>query len=255
MNWREKLDKFLADFEHTKILSGVLICGSYITGNPTKHSDLDTHLILKPDTNFRERGNRIIDGLIIEYFANPSVQIHKYFDDDFKQQRLMSQTQFATGCIIMDKEGEVAELKKKATRMIEDFYKQDVNEISVLKKYFIWDMSDNLQDAFETNRPDFDFLYFNYLDSLIATYMQFIKRPYNKYTILGNINNSAVKAKYLLKDLPDTEIADLIAECIVTPANSMQEKIRIYQELSQKILDILGGFDIGNFTFKSKLDV
>ena len=67
--------------------------------------------MLDERVGYRERGNRIIDGLLIEYFANPPKQILKYFDEDIREKSLMCQTQFATGKIIMDKTGDVAASK------------------------------------------------------------------------------------------------------------------------------------------------
>lgn len=61
------------------------VCGSYITGNPSTHSDLDVHIILNENVNYRERGNKIVDGLLIEYFK-----------DDYTNVRPMSQTQIPT---------------------------------------------------------------------------------------------------------------------------------------------------------------
>ncbi len=75
---------------------GILVCGSYITGNPSTHSDLDVHIILNENVNYRERGNKIVDGLLIEYFANPAKQIREYFKDDYTNVRPMSQTQIPT---------------------------------------------------------------------------------------------------------------------------------------------------------------
>ena len=71
INWREKLDIFMSNFEHSDDVIGILVCGSYVTGNPTNHSDLDVHIILNNAVGYRARGNKIIDGLLIEYFANP----------------------------------------------------------------------------------------------------------------------------------------------------------------------------------------
>jgi len=62
--WKSKLQKFLLEFEHAKDIDGILVCGSYITGSPTNHSDLDVHIILADDVDYRQRGNRIIDGLL-----------------------------------------------------------------------------------------------------------------------------------------------------------------------------------------------
>ncbi len=39
MNWEEKLNKFLENWEYMNDTIGILVCGSYITGNPSTHSD------------------------------------------------------------------------------------------------------------------------------------------------------------------------------------------------------------------------
>ena len=194
-NWKKKLDIFLADFEYTHDIFGVLLCGSYITGNPTNHSDLDVHIILDNCVNYRERGNRIVDGLLIEYFANPLKQILRYFDDDFQEQSLMCQTQFSTGKILLDKVGDVESIKAKAKSMIADFYASKNNnlQMSELDKHGIWDMLDDLQDAYETQRADFDFLYFTRLNMLLEKYMLCINLPYSCKSIYGNIVDAVVK--------------------------------------------------------------
>ena len=113
MYWEEKLNKFLENWEYMNDTIGILVCGSYITGNPSTHSDLDVHIILNENVNYRERGNKIVDGLLIEYFANPAKQIREYFKDDYTNVRPMSQTQFITGKILLDKTGEVKALKEE----------------------------------------------------------------------------------------------------------------------------------------------
>lgn len=112
--WKEKLDIFMSDFEYKNDIVGILVCGSYITGTPTNHFDLDVHIVLDDDVQYRERGNKVVDGLLIEYFANPPKQIHRYFEEDIDNKSLMCQTQFATGKILLDKSGDVAALKEKA---------------------------------------------------------------------------------------------------------------------------------------------
>jgi len=253
--WKAKLDIFLAGFEHIDDAIGVLVCGSYVTGNPTRHSDLDVHIVLNDRVLYRERGNKIVDGLLIEYFANPPKQILRYFEDDFGDGSLMAQTQFATGEIVLDKNGDVATLKGKALAMIDAFYeggKMDPS-MSDLTKYGLWDMLDDLQDAHENDRLDFDFLYFNSLNKMIATYMQCINRPYNLKTVLGNISNDVVRGKYLLRELPDSTIGGLIEKSIITA--SRKEKLDLYEKLTNAILDNFGGFCVDGFKFKSDVAV
>ena len=119
--------KFLNEIHLRDDLVGVLVCGSYITGNPSKHSDLDVHLILADTVEYRERGNRRIDGLLIEYFANPPKQIRQYFKEDYQSIDPMSQTQFATGRILQDATGVVAKLKEEAEEML----KQKYNDVTI----------------------------------------------------------------------------------------------------------------------------
>jgi hypothetical protein len=253
-DWKKKLDIFISDFEYAADVVGILVCGSYITGSPTKHSDLDVHLVLNNAVGYRERGNKIIDGLLIEYFANPPKQILRYFDEDFRESSLMAQTQFATGEILLDKTGEVAELKEKAEAMITDFYsaKRDNFPVSDLDKYGLWDMLDDLQDAHENNRVDFDFLYFTCLNRLIENYMRIISLPYNTKTIYGNIADAETRKKYLLQELPNSDIKNMIVKAIV--AAHKNDKLSAYEKLTTAITNNFGGFNIDGFKFKSNVE-
>lgn len=252
MDWEEKLKKFLEDFEYKDDIVGILVCGSFITGNPSSHSDLDVHLILNKNVNYRERGNKIVDGLLIEYFANPSRQIREYFKSDYKGIRPMSQTQFITGKILLDKTGELKKLKLEASRMLDKQYSDLKTDISELDKYGLWDMLDDLKDSFENNRDDFDFLYYCNLDKLLSLYMKQIKYPYHKKTILGNLTSEIVRNKYLLKELPNKKINKLIENCIVL--KDKEKRMKNYELLTNKIFDLNGGFDINKFRFKSLVD-
>lgn len=252
MEWEEKLNKFIKNFEYKNDIIGILVCGSFITGNPSSHSDLDVHIVLSETVNYRERGNKIIDGLLIEYFANPPRQIRKYFKEDYKIIKPMSQTQFITGKILFDKTGEVQKLKEEARYMLDKHYSELNMDINELNKYELWDMLDDLQDGFENNHDDFDFIYYCNLDKLLALYMKYIKYPYHKKTILGNITSEIVRNKYLLEKLPDKEISELIKNCVTL--KSKEDRMKNYELLTNKILNLTGGFDIDKFKFKSLVD-
>lgn len=252
MNWEEKLNVFLETFEHKEDIVGILVCGSYITGNPSTHSDLDVHLILDEKVDYRERGNQIVEGLLIEYFANPPRQIRKYFEEDYHDVTPMSQTQFITGKILLDKTGEVQALQEEARKMLDQHYHDVDTNINDLSKYGIWDMLDDLKDGFENGREDFDFLYYCNLDKLLSLYMKQIKHPYHTKTILGNITSEIVRKKYLLEELPDEDVKILIQNCIVLTGK--EERMKNYEYLTNKIFDLTGGFDIDQFRFKSPVE-
>jgi len=232
---------------------GILVCGSFVTGNPSSHSDLDVHIILDEAVTYRERGNQIIDGLLIEYFANPSCQIRSYFEEDYQAMSYMSQTQFATGEIILDTTGIVAQLKQEAIAMINANFEEIQPASHDLIKYGIWDMLDDLQDLYENEQPEFDFIYYSNLDNLISIYMQQIKQNYNKKSILGHITSDSVRKKYLLNELPDENIQNLIQTCIT--AEIKKDRIVSYEKLTNLVLELMGGFEIDGFKFKSSLSL
>ena len=252
MNWEERLNKFLENFKYKNDIDGILVCGSFITGNPSSHSDLDVHILLKEKVDYRVRGNKIVDGLLIEYFANPPRQIREYFKEDYSEIRPMAQIQFITGKILLDKTGEVQKLKKEARKMLDKRYSDLNTDINELNKYELWDMLDDLQDGFENARDDFDFIYYCNLDKLLSLYMKYIKYPYHKKTILGNITSEIVKNKYLLEELPDKQISGLIKNCIIL--KNKEDRMKNYELLTNKILNLTGGFDIDKFEFKSLVD-
>ena len=253
-DWKRKLDIFLADFENADDIVGILVCGSYIMDRPTSHSDLDVHIVLDNKVEYRERGNKVVDGLLIEYFANPMKQILAYFNEDLEDKSLMCQTQFVTGKILLDKVGDVEALKSKAKEMIENFYASGQNELSMsdLDKYFLWDMLDDLQDAYENKRADFDFLYFTRLDMLLRKYMNGINLPYNSKSIYGNAVDANVREKYLLRELPNETVKSMIIRAITVVEKD--DKMDAYEKLTAEIMKQLGGFSIDGFKLKSDVE-
>lgn len=43
--WKIALEIFLKEWQDKEEVVGALVCGSYITGNPSKRSDIDVHII------------------------------------------------------------------------------------------------------------------------------------------------------------------------------------------------------------------
>jgi len=126
---------------------GALVCGSYVTGHPSERSDIDVHIILLNDVTWRERGNQIIDGFLIEYFANPPGQIRHYFQDDFNKHRTMSMVRFQTGEISFDYTGIIKELKLEAYGWLKKNYETINETVLEIKKYGLWDTLDNVKDC------------------------------------------------------------------------------------------------------------
>ncbi len=248
----KKLNKFLEEFEHKDDVEGVLVCGSFVTGHPNKHSDLDVHLLLNKKCKYRERGNRIVDGLLIEYFANTKRQILAYMRDDYQKIRPMSQTQFVTGEIVFDKTGELQTLKNEATKQLKREYEDLDVTPNGQKLYGVWDDMDDLQSILEEGRADFDFVYYYKLDRLLSCLFRTMKIPYNVKTIYGHLTSPVTRKKYLLKEIKDKRIRELVKTAIVE--NVRQKRLDAFVALSKMILEKYA-FDIAKFSLKSDEEV
>jgi hypothetical protein len=251
--WEIALNQFLKEWKVRNEVIGAMVCGSYITGSPSKRSDIDVHIILSDDVDWRERGNKISNGYLIEYFANPPKQIRGYFQEDYHDHNTMSMVQFITGKTLFDNNGVIHELKVEAADLINN-RQDELDEAEVeLKKYTIWDDMDNLKDCFEQQRADFNFTYHNSLFRLVTAYCTFLKLenvPY--YQIHSYLSKSAYLHKYLKQSFPDEQFKQIFISAIQeVDRNNMMER---YEQLSQHVLDQMGGFDIDGWKLRSPID-
>src|SRR5512138_946792 len=86
-------------------VSGVLVCGSYVTGSPSKRSDIDVCVVLRKNAGWRARGNERSGGYLFEYFANPAVRVRRYFSEEYAGGEKCTAHMYATGLVMGDKDG------------------------------------------------------------------------------------------------------------------------------------------------------
>jgi hypothetical protein len=252
-DWRKALDVFLKEWLKEEELSGVLVCGSYVTGNPSKRSDIDVHLVLKKGTEWRERGNRIVNGYLVEYFCNPPVQIRKYFEEDYKDRGTHAAVQFATGETIMDGEGTIADLKKEAETWLAKPFAEISGITSEFIKYGIWDSLDNLRDLHENKREDFNFVFQNSLRTLFDQYCQFLGTeaiPF--YQISSYLTEPVYLQKYLKQPFPDDEFAVMFIRA--ANASIEDDMVEHYEKLCHHVLNRMGGFSIDGWKMRSPIE-
>lgn len=254
MTWEAALEQFLEDWKHRDEVVGVLVCGSYITGRPSKRSDIDVHIILRDDCDWRERGNRVVNGYLIEYFVNPPQQIRSYFREDHQDRRPMSMVQFLTGRVYVDKSGVVKELIEEARGWKNKPYEPLPAPIIELKKYGLWDALDNLLDCHEARRSDYPMVYAQSLLHLYREYCSMLRVeqvPY--YQLLSYFTDPHYLKKYLKDPFPDPEFAELFVRAMQT--KDREEQVKIYQMLTEHVMSRNGGFTIDGWKLRSPLDL
>lgn len=213
--WKDALNKFLASWKEQKDVTGAIVCGSFITGVPAERSDIDLHIILSDEADWRERGNQYIDGLLIEYFVNPPRQIRRYFAEDYSDHSTMSMVQFITGRVIFDNHGIIEQLKLEANHWKDKKYEHLDDSMIEIKKYRLWDSLDNLLDCYETGRADFAFVYQHSLVLLFNDYCSLLnieQIPY--YQISRYLSDPSYLSKYLKTPFPDQIFSNMFLMAI-----------------------------------------
>lgn len=251
--WEEAVEKFLKEWKSKKEVIGAMVCGSYVIGKPSKHSDIDLHIILSDSIKWRERGNKFVDGFLIEYFANPSNQLKHYFEDDLSDNSYQSPTMFLTGKIIFDKEGKIKELKKLAEEYRKKSFKK-FNEVSLeLQKYSLWDNLDNLQDNAISDSPDFNFIYFNSLEALRKAYCRYLGYVISNIDkAYKTLNKKEYRNKYLQEDFPDKTFIKLFNKCLhVEDKKKMMKK---FEKITIYVFHKMGSFNIDGWKIRSKVE-
>jgi predicted nucleotidyltransferase len=251
--WEIALEKFVSKWKNKKEVVGAIVCGSYITGNPSKHSDIDIHIILDKKVKWRERGNEIIDGILIEYFANPLPQHIKYFEDDFKLRRKINIHMFTTGKVLFDKTGDL----KKIIKIAKDWDKKKFekpNKIPIeISKYSLWDMRDNLEEVYESGNDDFYFVYYNYLNSFFESYSKFLGfSGINVNKLRRFLIDNKDKKKYKMPDFPDPSFVSMFVEAI--RLKDKKDMINIYNKLTNYVLTKMKGFNIDGWKIRSPVE-
>ncbi len=149
--WRIALNEFLEPWLVQPEVVGALVTGSYVLGTNTPQSDVDVHVFLADKTSWKERGNTVRDGYLIEYFALPVNLYHKLFDMDHADNQRTNARMISVGEIIADKTGDVAKLKALSDEYMLEPFKQLSAEQIEDRKYWLWDSMDGLEDLFLSN--------------------------------------------------------------------------------------------------------
>jgi predicted nucleotidyltransferase len=252
--WKKALSKFIAPWKKRNDVVGALVCGSYVTGNPSRHSDIDVQILLDGKVKWRERGNKIVDGFLIEYFANPLPQNFKYFERDYLRDRDRTNAHmFLTGEVLFDKNGDMETLVQAAGKWEKKKFSKLDNGGVERAKYSVWDNRDNLEEVFERGSDDFYLVYYDYLRNLLEIYAQFLTYPRIKTRkALKFLSSTKERAKYRLEDFPDKRFVALFMKAVVL--KDRKKMMNEYRSVAEHVLKEMGGFEIDGWKLRSDLE-
>jgi len=234
--------RFLEPWKKREEVLGALLAGSYAVGMEAAGSDIDLRIILSDQVKWKERGNRVVDGFLIEYFANPARQAKELIAADSR----ISTRMFAVGKVIFDKTGVVEKLQKLARRQLRKKLRRP-DAVSVqLAKYSLWDALDNLKDLQGGKSPAADLLYYLQIERLLTSYARFLRVAVPSPAKLGRfLADKEFRRKYKLEPLPDPHFARKMESCLKKPSFKRLERLTKY------VLERMGGFEIDGWRLRT----
>lgn len=210
-------DEFGAD------LVGLLFAGSAAYGTPMPNSDVDLYVLIQP--NWRQRRNRVIEGVEVEMFINPVSQIRRELD----KENAATVNMFALGHVTHDPTGVVAQLVERAKRIAAKPTESPDDTQLYFIRYNPSDLVRDVEDLLEIDLVAAEMLLSVALQTVLEAYWQ----------IRGQ---SPPKPKHLLKALraEAPALAQDAAE-IVDAGDDLAGRVRRLRELCELILEPVGG--------------
>lgn len=249
-DWEQALHTFLKPYLKKDEVAGALLCGSYATGNQSPFSDIDVHIITNDTQKWRERGNRYINGFLIEYFINPPCQLKREFKEDLKTNSLCTAVMFGFGKILYDKTGQVKQLQKQALTYYQKSFAPMTKTACLLALYHIWDLRDEFQSLSRSGYST-DLVYADCITDLVNFYCQYHRLSQIPTSKLEKIFAHPQFAKrYHVPKLPPRRMMDLTLACLRCEKKDRETNL---QKLYDYVVQSAGGFDINRFKLRSKL--
>lgn len=250
--WEKALVKFLESWEQEEYVIAAVATGSYVVGNNTYKSDIDVHIILADEVDWRERGNKYVDGYLIEYFANPIKQIYQYLDEGLKDGDRIDANMFTIGKVIFDKSGVTTDLKMRAKDDLLKPFKELDQATLEITRYLIWDYFEEVEECYKTESPNYNYLYYLYLQKLLDGYARYLRTPLpGNYKVYKFFKDEGYRRKYGISDFPDNEFKVKFLKCL-----EHKDRVDGYNEihaLKDYVLGKMGGFEVDGWKFKSPL--
>lgn len=249
-DWERAALEFMESWLDEPTFVGALLAGSYVTGAPSPRSDLDMVIVLAAGTAWRERGNRMVRGYMVEYFANSAKQYRAYFANDHEDWRRNTATMFVTGRILHDPRGHVQRLRTHAERWTRRPLPGLKRAALARDRYYLWDMLDNLCDLHEQGNPGFSHAYHHFVQLVYEVYSRFLRTPVlPAYQLHDFLSSARKRAKYRLAAHPDARFATLLRKALRADAPDVMRQTA--ERLCGYALQAMGGFAVDGFRLRT----
>jgi len=252
-NWEKSARKFIDECSFKNDIEVAFLTGSYAKGLSDEFSDVDLFIVLKEDVDYRERGNKLVGGFLIEYFANPFRQIKKYIEDEAVYARSSDINMILGGIVIYGNEVKAQEIAAYCKEKLTEAPRK-MSEFAVKNAlYHLWDSFDELNRAYAKKAPDFTAQFFGFVKIAYEHYSRYkcfpaplFVKAYRWLTDVDYFNKFGYPA------YGDKDFADMITDAF--KCNSIDEMHALAKVIYKHVNDNMGGFDINNYVLRSKAE-
>lgn len=212
---------------------GILFYGSYLTGFNEENSDIDLHIIFDgAEPNHSVRGNKVVNGVRIEYFEKTIEEVYETIDEDFQNQNNASLLIFGKSKIVYAKDDQIQKMQDYA---IKRFSKKlpPLDEESVREQISIIDNRMQKLESYAENDDQF-------FEHLYHLTIEKIRRFYHESNGIPRIEafkgfrlytDSTYRNAFAFQNIPEPVFLSLYFEAITDTKSSKTEKYRLLETI------------------------
>jgi hypothetical protein len=249
--WEKVIQEFIEPYRENRNIEAAILTGSYAIGLQNKKSDVDIYFISSTRSKWRERGNKYNSGYLIEYFINPATQIFKEMDESIKDGDRVNALIFNNGIILFDKTNIIKTILKRAKKDLK-IRLQELNEAQIAtSKYEIWDFFEELERAYSTDKEEYLFLYYLFLEHVLVEYCKFLRvlLP-TRYKVIQYLKEEIFSNRHGLDNIPDKQFIDYFIRCL--SKTTYKKSFQNAYALKEYTLKTMGGFEINGLRILEK---
>ncbi|MFX0200887.1 MAG: nucleotidyltransferase domain-containing protein [Candidatus Hodarchaeota archaeon] len=243
----EAINKFIDGWEENGHITDVLLTGSYAVGNPSENSDVDLLIILDDSVNWEERGNKEIDGYIVEYIAKPFNTWTSILNREKKSGKRIFSYMFSIAEVIEGNKS-ADELIKLSKNILTDSLPKLGEEEIEMAKYHAHDRLADLKDLHEQESPAFNSMYYFLLATLIGTYAKYERLDIPSTSKLYKfLTDKDYRKKQNMRQFKDSEFSNIVVSCY------KDKSLENIEQLANHVTSRLGGYNIKNWKLRKTL--
>lgn len=206
---------------------GIIAGGSILRGQGGPTSDIDMYVIHQAP--FRQRLQRIYNGVPFEIFVNPPQQVQRYFAEENQAARPITAHLLSTGMVLLDRDPVVAALRAEAAQWLATPPNPSPESLR-FQRYMIVDLLDNARDLVQSDAANTDLLLHQVAQSLVEYTFRAANRP-------------LPRLKQMLSALAEVDAAGASLAQRYYAAKSTEVRLIVAERWARHLLGVTGFFE------------